>query len=248
MQLSTRSALLAKKVEFLKEVQLFASLREDNLRSIANDFQVRVFQANEVILRQDDPYYELYVVVKGKIRIYKVGPAGEETSVNILSPRQIIGEFSIIDGQARSATAKAITRCALLGMPRDKFLAHLKQIQDLAFEMCRLVVSKARWATEYAEAIAQHDTADRLRYMLLYYNEQMGEEIELGKQYRLNLGLNQTDLASLVGARRGWVNHILTEWRNRGLIDYEAGNITILDLPRIQQEYEFSVQNNALEW
>ena len=76
----------------------------------------------------------------------------------------------------------------------------------------------------------------------------MGQEIEAGKRYHLNLGLNQTDLASLVGARRGWINHILSDWRNRGLIEYAAGNITILDLPKIQQEYEHRTQVNLVDW
>jgi hypothetical protein len=52
----------------------------------------------------------------------------------------------------------------------------------------------------------------------------------------LELGLNQTDLATLVGARRGWINTILQDWRKRRLIEYEAGKIILLDLPRIRQE------------
>jgi CRP-like cAMP-binding protein len=52
----------------------------------------------------------------------------------------------------------------------------------------------------------------------------------------LDLSMNQTDLASLVGARREWVNRILRDWSKRGLIEYEHGKITILDLPAVEEE------------
>lgn len=238
---------LTKTVDFLKEVPQFTNLEDGDLQAIAQDFYAKEYQKNEIILRQGDPSHELYIVMKGKVRICKVNPSGDETSLNILSTRQIIGEFAIIDGQPRSATAKAIGRCVLLAITRDKFLAHLQNMPNLALEMCRLVIDKARWATKYAETIAQYDAADRLLCILLHYIEQMGQEVEAGKCYTLDLGLNQTDLASLVGARRGWVNHILGEWREQGLIEYKAGVLTILDLPRIQQEHDNHWQVDCFE-
>ena len=240
--------MLAKKVGFLREVPQFANLEDGELQAIAEDFYAKEYRKNEVILRQGDPSHELYIVMQGKVRICKVNPSGDETSLNILSTRQIIGEFAIIDGQPRSATVKAIGRCILLAITRDKFLNHLQNMPNLALEMCRLVIDKARWTTKYAETIAQYDAADRLLCILLHYIGQMGQEVEPGKCYTLNLGLNQADLASLVGTRRGWVNHILGEWREQGLIEYKAGVLTILDLPKIQQEYNNHWQVDCVEW
>jgi CRP-like cAMP-binding protein len=102
--------------------------------------------------------------------------------------------------------------------------------------MCKQLVSKARWTCMYAETIAQLDAAGRLLHLLLLYNDEFGQVEEEGRRSVLDLGLNQTDLASLVGARRGWINSILQDWRKRGLIELEAGKITFLDLPRIRHE------------
>jgi hypothetical protein len=48
--------------------------------------------------------------------------------------------------------------------------------------------------------------------------------------------MNQTDLASLVDARREWVNRIFRDWSKRGLIEYKGGKITILNLPAVEEE------------
>jgi len=214
------------------------------MATLAGDFRLREYDLGETIFHQGDRGRELYVVMQGKVRIFKISPAGEETSINIFSTGDIIGEFSTIDDQPRSATAKAIERCALLEMTRERFLSRMREMPDLALSMARLLVAKARWTAAYAETIAQFDAAGRLLHILLLYNEQFGEEIEPGKRYELDLALNQTDLASLVGARREWINRILQAWRKRGLIVYDAGRITILDLPAVERERDSRMEAN----
>jgi len=230
------SNALEKRMAFLRGVPLFAELREADLKSLVNDFQLREYNKGEVIFHQADESREIYIVVEGKIRIFKTSPAGSETSITILANGDIIGEYAAIDHGPRSATAKAIVRTTLLQIMGARFLYHMRRLPDLAIAMNKLLVEKMRWTAGYAETIAQFDAAGRLLHILLLYNQKMGREIEPGKKYTLDLGLNQTDLASLVGARREWVNRILRDWKRRGLIEFRAGRITILDLNRVEIE------------
>ncbi len=62
----------------------------------------------------------------------------------------------------------------------------------------------------------------------------------------VNLGLNQTDLASMIGARREWVNRILSDWRKRGLLEFDNGVITILDLQRVVEERDSRLEANHM--
>jgi CRP-like cAMP-binding protein len=231
-----------KRLAFLKQVVPFADLKEDDLRILVNDFRPRVYEKDAIIFRQGDTDCDLYLIVEGKVRIYKVSPSGNETSINIFSTRNIIGEFAAIDCRPRSATAKAIERCALLEMEGEQLVQRMREMPDLAIGVARLLAGKVRWTAEYAETIAQYDAAGRLLHILLLYNEQFGQEIETGKRYELGLSLNQADLASLVGARREWINRILQDWHKRGLIEYKAGKIMILDLARVVQERDSRIE------
>jgi CRP/FNR family cyclic AMP-dependent transcriptional regulator len=247
MRISPREDALSRRISFLRQVPLFADLSEKDLAALVNDFRIREYAEDEIIFRQGDNSRDLYVVVEGKVRIFKISPSGNETSIQIFSTYDIIGEFAAIDSQPRSATARAIVRCALLEMTQDKLLQRMREMSDLAMGMSKLLVSKVRWTAAYAEAVAQYDAAGRLLHILLLYNEQFGEEKEAGKRYELDLSLNQTDLASLVGARREWTNRILRKWRERGLIEYEAGKIIILDLPRVKAERDSRIEANRAE-
>lgn len=241
---------LARRVAFLRRVVLFADLCDQDLAACVNDLDPRKYAKDEFVFHQGDRGRELYIVKQGKVRIFKVSPAGNETSINIFGPCDVIGEFAALDNQPRSASAVAIEPCTLLAMKQYKFLQHMHEIPELALGMCRLLASKLRWTAAYAETIAQYDSAGRLLHILLSYNELFGEEIQAGKRYELNLALNQTSLASLVGARREWVNRILQEWRKRGLIEYKAGKIIILDLPAVERERDSRTEANVdqAEW
>jgi len=241
---SAGEATTTKRIVFLRGVPLFADLKETDLRTLAQDLRLREYGKDEIIFHQGDESNEMYIVATGKVRIFKTSPAGSETSMTIFASGDIIGEFATIDNQPRSATAKAIVKTTLLQMMRDRFARYMREMPDLTLSMNKVLVNKLRWTAAYAETIAQYDAAGRLLHILLLYNERMGEAIEPGKKYLLDLGLNQTDLASLVGARREWVNRLLQDWRKRNLIEFKGGKITILDLPAVEVERDSRTEAN----
>ncbi|HXV97518.1 MAG TPA: Crp/Fnr family transcriptional regulator [Anaerolineae bacterium] len=235
---------MSKRVAFLKEVTLFAGLSEAELGTIVDNLHPREFKKDELVFRQGDHSRELYIVMRGKLRIFRISPSGAETTIAIYSTGSVVGEFAVVDSEPRSATAKAIEATDLLVMSHDTFLQYMRQIPDLALGMTKLLARRARWTAAYAETIAQYDAAGRLLHILLLYNDQFGEEQEAGKRYVLDLSLNQTDLASLVGARREWVNRLLRDWQKRNIVAYEAGKIIILDLPRAKAERDSRIEAN----
>lgn len=245
MRSPSRQEILSRRVAFLKQVVLFSDVSEADLAALVSDFYPREFAKDEIIFRQGDTSRELYLVVRGKVRIFRISPAGAETTIAIYSTGSVMGEFAVVDSEPRSATAKAIEATDLLLMPHDKFLQHMRHLPDLAWGMTKLLSSRVRWTAAFAETIAQYDAAGRLLHILLLYNEQFGQEEVAGKRYVLDLSLNQTDLASLVGARREWVNRLLRDWQKRGLVAYEAGKIIILDLPRAQAERDSRIEANV---
>jgi CRP/FNR family cyclic AMP-dependent transcriptional regulator len=226
----------AENIRFLRTIPLFVSLTDRALGVLAADFSPIEYAKDDVLFWQGDTSTHLYLLRQGKVRIYKMSPNGRETSINIFSTGNIFGELAAIDHQPRSATALAITRCLLWRMDADVFNQHLHAIPDLVLALNHVLVGKLRWTAEFAETVAQYDAAGRLLHILLLYNEQFGEVLQVGKSYRLELGLNQDNLASLVGARREWVNRLLQVWQRQGWLEYKAGKIIIHDLARMRQE------------
>lgn len=234
----------SRRIDLLKAAPLFQTLAERELAALVDDIRLREYGKDEFVFRQGDESREVYIILKGKIRIFKISPGGDETTIDIFSTYDVLGEMAAIDYQPRSATAQAITPVSLLTIPQERFLYHVRTIPELAISLARMLSQKLRWTAAFAESVAQFDAAGRLLHILLLFNERYGKEIQPGKRYEIDLNLSQSDLASMVGARREWVNRILNDWRKRGILEFDRGLITILDLDRVKAERDSRTEAN----
>lgn len=244
MRASPRSTPLAEKLAFLKQVPLCAHLSDQELIAFSQALKLREYSKGQMVFQQGDPGSMLSIILNGKVRVFRLTPSGLETTLTILGTGDLIGEFAAIDQQPRSASARAMGKCAMLQMSAETFFGYVREQPNLALGLMHVLVSKLRWTAAYAETIARYDAAGRLLHILLLFNERFGEEQQPGHRYLLDLGLNQTDLASLVGVRREWVNRILQYWSKTRLIEYEGGRLIILDLPRVKQERDSRLETN----
>ena len=239
---------LARRVALLRTMRTFADLSERDLIGLADDLRAKEYAKDDLLFRQGDESREVYFIRKGKVRIYKISPGGSETSIAIFSTDDVIGELAAIDQEPRSASAKAMTAVSLLSMSQERFLYTMQAVPRFGLNIARMLAHKLRWTAAFAESIAQFDAAGRLLHIILLHNDQYGEALEGGSRWQVNMGLNQSDLASMVGARREWINRILSEWRRRGLLEFDNGVITILDLPRVRAERDSRIEANSGEW
>jgi CRP-like cAMP-binding protein len=244
MRRPSRSTPLADKLSFLKQVPLCAHLADQELIAFSQDLRLREYAKGQIVFAQGDLGHTLSIILNGKVRVFRLTPSGLETTLTILGKGDLIGEFAVIDQKPRSASACAIGKCALLQMSAESFLRHVRERPALASGLMHVLVTKIRWTAAYAETIARYDAAGRLLHTLLLFNERFGEEQQPGQRYLLDLGLNQTDLASLVGVRREWVNRILQYWSKKKLIEYEGGKLIIVDLARVKQERDSRLEAN----
>ncbi len=244
----TVQAAVDKRVDLLRNVPVFANLNDTELLKLSKDLRLKSYAKNQVIFHQGDHGQELYIILKGKVRIVKITPTGDETTLLIFAQNDVFGEFAVIDGNPRAATARAIEDTQLLALTKTQFDTHCLTMPELAKGMTRLLTGKLRWTIAYAEAIAQYDVAARLLHLLLLYNEKFGQAQDSNGRYLLDLSMRQAELASLVGARREWVSRILQDWRKRGLIEYDSGKILILDLPRVEAERNQRIAGVSSVW
>jgi len=79
-------------------------------------------EANTTVFHLGDPPNGLYVILKGRLRVYVPGKAGApQKTLVVLEPGACVGEFGLIDGQPRSASVDTIEMTQLLFLPAPAF-------------------------------------------------------------------------------------------------------------------------------
>lgn len=91
----------------LAKVELFGKLEEEDLDQLARGMKRRLFSRGEVVVRQGEPGDSLFLIADGTIGVV-LSVDGAERQVATLHQGDILGEQSLMTGEARTATCVAL--------------------------------------------------------------------------------------------------------------------------------------------
>jgi CRP/FNR family cyclic AMP-dependent transcriptional regulator len=219
-------------VALLRRTRLFAELREDTLRALADRSVERSYPRHGRLFYQGDTGSGLYVLASGLVKVVVTSEDGEEMVLVTLGPGDAFGELSIVDGGPRSASAEALEPTVALVITREVLLDLATRDSGLTEALLRTLGALLRRLTEQASDLVFLDLPGRMAKLLAVLAAERGSETPEGIE--LDANLTQTDLAGMVGASRQSVNQILQGFARRGYLQVRGRRIVIhrLDLLR----------------
>lgn len=137
--------LTMEKILFLKSAPIFAGMTGEELRVLADIVEETEFKENDIIFRENEPGEELYVIIRGSVRVVR-GEAASESVIAVLGERECFGEMAILDDEPRSATAKAAEDSLMLKLNRDDFRDLIREEPEVAFGIFRVFTRRIRQA------------------------------------------------------------------------------------------------------
>jgi serine/threonine protein phosphatase PrpC len=125
-----RTEELTRKVEVLKHMPLFRHLSYKEIIRILNLTEVSDFGAGEELMHEGDPGDDLYIILKGKIRLHKDG-----AFITHLLAGAHLGEMALIDRSPRSVSATAEDRSRVLILRRRDFYEIIRKDPPLSVKL-----------------------------------------------------------------------------------------------------------------
>ncbi len=92
--------------DFLRKVDLFSSLTDAELETVAGMLERHRFAPGARIIQENEPGSRCHMILSGTVRV-TARLTGEEECFAVLNPGDQFGEISLIDGLATSATVVA---------------------------------------------------------------------------------------------------------------------------------------------
>ena len=217
----------------LGEFEIFSALSQQSLSALSTMAGRKSWAAGTTIFLRGDQGDYLLALTAGRVRLSLASPTGRELVLRHVGPGEIIGELALIDGEPRSADAVAVEQTTAIVVPRARFQAAADTDPALAMSVARYLASLLRNTNYQMESIALYDLRLRLiRFILLTINQVYGDSPGLAPVLRL--GLNQTDLSSVLGASRPKVNMALQALIAEGALARD-GEKLVCDLALLQE-------------
>ncbi|MGD8366154.1 MAG: Crp/Fnr family transcriptional regulator [Desulfobacterales bacterium] len=221
--------------DILAEAPIFHGLTGEDLgriRAVAVD---RFYDRGKAVFFEGDPGDGFFVVVDGRVKIYKLSPEGKEKILHIYGPGQPFGEVPVFAGKRFPANAQALVKSRLLFFPRSGFIRLITENPSLALNMLAVLSGRLRQFTVQIENLALKEVPARLASYLVY----LAKEQDAAEAVTLDISKGQ--LASLLGTIPETLSRIFARMSGAGLIEVEGKRIALLDMEGLvalaDQEY-----------
>lgn len=127
-------------IEKVKEIKLFNELSITEIERILEIAKVKDFKAGQVIIRENEAGKELYIVIKGSVRISKLVSTGETITFTILKENNFFGELSLLTQKPHSATAEAVEETTVMVINKTDFEKFIEITPAAGFKILKAII------------------------------------------------------------------------------------------------------------
>ncbi len=210
-------------LELIRRVPLFALLNSHQAETVADAVIKRRYKRGEVIVEQGDKSNTLFIILTGRARVITSDKRGREVILATLQPGDYIGEMSLIDNQAHSASVRAEIQTDMLCLGRAEFARCLPENSSMAYAIMKGLVQRLRQADRKIESLALMDVYGRVARALMEF-AQPDREGQLSIRDRIS----RQDIAKMVGASREMVSRVMKDLEERGFVETREDGSTLI--------------------
>lgn len=168
----------------------------------------RRFKPRQVLFSAGDRPERVYLLLKGRIKIYRVAENGKEIILDVAGKGDVVGDMAVVEDGERSACAQAIDESVAVSISWEDFTHLVQQSPRLGFAMVELMARRLAGMQRTFMNIVSKPVSARLADILLNRQDE-------GNVY---LGLTHQELAQTIGTSRETVTALLSRFVALGAI------------------------------
>jgi CRP/FNR family cyclic AMP-dependent transcriptional regulator len=187
------------------------------------------FPDDAILVLQGDPGDGLYVLTAGMVKVTVAAESGSETMLAVRSRGDLIGEFAVLDGEPRTATARAVGAVSAIRISRARFTEFGERYPAAQSTITKSLVAKMRAATERHAAERTWGARERVAQVLYELAEDYGEQAG-DSAVVIPLPITQSELGELAGVAVSTTERVLGDLRKEGVIATRYRKIAVRDM------------------
>jgi CRP-like cAMP-binding protein len=205
-------------------VPIFNHLDREQMDEIMAVAQTAAYKKGEIIFHSGDQADTLYIVSKGKIRIYRLSESGKEQIVRILNPGDFTGELALFKKDFHESYGEALEDTNICLIKQSDLQALLLKYPSISLKILTEFSNRLEQSEKQTTRFATEKVETRLALFL-------AECLSDNQVSEFKLPMSRKDLASYLGTSPETISRKLTELEKQGYIKQkEHKKIEILDL------------------
>ncbi len=150
--------------DLLRQVDLLTPLPRETLEGLAEKMETKYFGRGEVLIEQGSEGESFFIIESGRVEVLVEQEEGRRPArVTVLGPRDFFGEMSLLAGEKRTATIRALEDTRVVVLAREPFSEVIEENPEVAAEMASIYYARSDQLVrvhEEAEASGDEATED----------------------------------------------------------------------------------------
>lgn len=199
-------------VEDIRTVHLLSALNEEQLTRVAVHATRVKLDEDRMLFRQGDPADRFFLVLKGRIRLFRLSREGMEKTIEIIIPGQIFAEAAIFLNAPRyPVCAGSLTPAEIIGIDARDFALILRESVTTCFVLLGDLSRRLHCLIEEIDDITLHTASGRFARYLLRNLPAEGRV--------LDLEIRKSVLASRISIKPETFSRVVKQLSDQGIID-----------------------------
>lgn len=212
-------------LDLIQRVPLFEVLTPVQAELLAATVTKKRYKRGEAVVEEGKTTDSLYIILAGRARVLMTDRKGSEVILATLRPGDCIGEMSLLDSEAHSATVSAEVQTDVLVLGREDFLRCVGENSAVALAVMRGLVQRLRNADRKIGSLALMGVYGRVATVLL--ESAIADE---NRELLIREKISRQDLAKMVGASREMVSRVMKEFEEQGFIQtLDKGVVRVIE-------------------
>jgi CRP-like cAMP-binding protein len=213
------------KLWYLESFNLFKSLTKERLDTLNVITHMKEIPKAEPIYFAKAPSNAIFLLKKGRVKLTRTSSEGKEMIMGLVNEGEVFGEMALMDEDERTDYAITMEPSLICAISKDDFKKFLNENPELNLKLTKLIGFKLKKFSERIEQLVFKDATQRVISFLLNLANENGKKI--GHEIFVKPFLTHQDIAELTACSRQTVNSILTDLREKGLINFDRRKLII---------------------
>lgn len=202
---------------------LLDALPEKDLEIFRHELKLKRIRKGKLLFAEGSSPKGVYVIKRGKVKIFQETPNGNEQIVYIYSAGEMFGYRPLLCHDRHPASAMTMEECSLYFLASRHFEDTLKHSATLSNLLLENLSHEFTVLVNRIAAFAQKSVKERTALSLLILAEKYRKD---GGQAS-EISLSRKDLASFVGTTHETIARIITQFKNDKIIRILGRKIVI---------------------
>lgn len=186
----------------------------------------------------EDSSERLFMLQKGKIRIFRTTPDGRELTLAIVESGTVFGEMSLTGQQLQGAYTQAMEPSEVSRMLRADLERLVLEKPEVGLKIMHLLSERLRRYETRLEDITMKDVRTRLASIIVMLVESEG--VRSGTGYRIAAHYTHERLGTMIGTKREAVTRAFRALQDEGVVELRRRLIYIPDIESLKRSAAYS--------